>query len=103
MSDLLRGLVTAAQSAATSGLSSYEDAAKRGRQQYNREQSQRRTKTQTNKETPEEYNRRKAEELVNGKSRPERKGKYHNESDIVRKITGNHNTQQIHNRGYNRG
>ena len=64
MSDLLRSLATTAQAVATSGLSSYEDAAKRGRQQYNREQSRRSAGRYQQKETPEEYNKRKAREML---------------------------------------
>ena len=64
MSDILRSLVTTAQAAATGGLSSYEDAAKRGRQQYNREQSQRSAGRYKQRETPEEYNKRKAREML---------------------------------------
>ena len=65
MSELLRSLATTAQAVASGGLSSYEDAAKRGRQQYNREQSQRTGgRIHRPKETPEEYNKRKAREML---------------------------------------
>ena len=64
MSELLRSLATTAQAVASGGLSSYEDAAKRGRQQYNREQSRRSAGRYREKETPEEYNKRKAREML---------------------------------------
>lgn len=64
MSNLIRGLAAAAQTAATTGMSAYEDAAKKGRQQYNREQSRRSAGRYQKKETVEEYNKRKAREML---------------------------------------
>lgn len=103
MSDLLRGLASAAQAAATTGLSAYEDAAKKGKQQYNREQSQRSAGRYQKKETPEEYNRRKAEEIVNGKQASKPKGKYGNSPELVKRMGVHHNANKIKERGYNRG
>jgi len=110
MSDLLRAISNAGKSAITalngetSGLSDYlENLNKKGKQQYNREQSQRRTRSNTTKETVEEYNRRKAEELVSGKSKDRKKNKYNNAPELVRKIGVHHNSNKIKDRGYNRG
>jgi hypothetical protein len=79
MSNLLRGLATAAKAAATAGLTSYEDAAKKGRQQYNREQSQRYRDVgsghdrDNRRETPDQYNMRKAKEMLGVKEEPKKK------------------------------
>ena len=64
MSNLIIGLASAAQAAVTSGVSSYQDAAKKGKQEYNREQSRRRAGRYQKKESPDEYNRRKAHEML---------------------------------------
>ena len=59
MSNLIRDLAGAAKAA----YAAYEDAAKKGKQEYNREQSRRSAGRYKKKETPEEYNKRKAREL----------------------------------------
>ena len=64
MSNLIRGSTAAAQAAATTGMSAYEDAAKKGKQEYNREQSRRSAGRYQSKETPDEYNKRKAHEML---------------------------------------
>ena len=48
----------------------YEDMRKKGMQQYNREQSRRSAGRYQQKETPEEYNRRKANEMMGIKEQP---------------------------------
>ena len=103
MSTLIRGIAAAAQAATTAGLTAYEDAAKKGKQQYNREQSQRSAGRYQQKETPEEYNRRKAEEIVNGKQTGKPKSKYNNAPELVRRMGVHHNANKIKERGYNRG
>ena len=64
MSNLLRTFANAAKAASTAGLSTYEDAAKKGKQEYNREQSRRSAGRYHKKETPEDYNKRKAREML---------------------------------------
>ena len=60
----MRGLAAAAQAAVTTGVSSYEDAVKKGKQEYNREQSRRSAGRYQPKETADEYNKRKAHEML---------------------------------------
>lgn len=83
--------------------SSLDDMNKKNRQQYNREQSQRSAGRYQKKETPDEYNRRKAEEIVNGKPDNKSKGKYNNSPELVRRMGVHHNANKIKERGYNRG
>ena len=79
MSNLMRGLAAAAQAAITTGVSSYQDAAKKGKQQYNREQSQRYRDRSSGhnqdnrRETADQYNMRKAKEMFGMKEEPKKK------------------------------
>lgn len=70
MSNLMRGLAAAAQAAVNSGVSSYGDAAKRGKQEYNREQSRRSAGRYRQKQTPDEYNMMKAREMMGMEGEP---------------------------------
>ena len=70
MSNILRGLTKAAQAATTSGLQSYGDAAKAGKQEYNREQSRRSAGRYQQKQTPQEYNKMKAREMMGMEGEP---------------------------------
>ena len=74
MSQLLRSIAAAARAASTSGLESYGDAAKAGKQEYNREQSRRSAGRYQQKQTPEEYNRMKAREMMglDGEPKPDK-------------------------------
>ena len=79
MSNLLRGLAAAARAAATAGLTSYEDAAKKGKQEYNREQARRYrdrdsgANQDNRRETADQYNMRKAKEMLGVKEEQKKK------------------------------
>jgi hypothetical protein len=101
MSGILKGLAKAAQGAATSGLSSYKDAAKAGKQEYNREQSRRSAGRYHKKQTPQEYNKMKAREMMGMEGEP--KASKSTQNSAATKAMVHHNANEIKKRGYNRG
>ena len=102
MSNILRGLTKAAQAATTSGLQSYSDAAKAGKQAYNREQSRRfnNRMPNNNKQTPDQYNMMKAREMMGMEGEPKDAKPVQNSA--ATKAMVHHNSNAIHNRGYNK-
>ena len=100
MSNILRGLTKAAQAATTSGLQSYGDAAKAGKQEYNREQSRRSAGRYQQKQTPQEYNKMKAREMMGMEGEPKDAKPVQNSA--ATKAMVHHNSNAIHNRGYNK-
>lgn len=100
MSNILRGLTKAAQAATTSGLQSYGDAAKAGKQEYNREQSRRSAGRYQQKQTPQEYNKMKAREMMGMEGEPKNSKPVQNSA--ATKAMVHHNSNAIKNRGYNK-
>ena len=70
MANNISNLASMVRKGVSSVSDAYEDMARKGRQQYNREQSQRSAGRYHQKETPEEYNRRKANEMMGAQQQP---------------------------------
>lgn len=70
MANNISSLANMVKQGVSSVSDAYEDMRRKGRQQYNREQSQRSAGRYHQKETPDEYNRRKANEMAGIKGQP---------------------------------